>query len=188
MILNIHPMPILMQKMKNEIDKYLLQYRDIYSSEIFVGNIKQESFSLESIGNKESDIVFVEDFIITNEISFKSRIKKSHDLFKNILKSIGLSYTDVQIIRVTRIADFEINNMICNSFDKKLNNKKIIISLGAKFLIKDKDTDCLRSNLYKYKNIDLMHTYHPIDLIENQNLKRYVWDDFKFLRDRYLNG
>ena len=171
--------------MKNEIDKYLLQYRDIYSSEFFVS---KESFLLESIGNKDSDIVFVEDFTILDEISFKSRVKKSHDLFENILKSIGLCYKNIQIIRVTRITDFEINNIICNSFDKKLNNKKVIISLGAKFLNKDKDTNYLRSTVYKYKNIDLMHTYHPVDLITNENLKKYVWDDFKFLRDKYLNG
>ena len=174
--------------MKNEIDKYLLQYRDIYCSEFFVSNLKKESFLLESIGNKESDIVFVEDFTITNEFFFNSWVEKSHDLFKNILKSIGLSYKNIQIIRVTRTTDFEINNIICNSFDKKLNNKKVIISLGAKFLNKDKDTNYLRSTVYKYKNIDLMHTYHPIDLITNKNLKRYVWDDFKFLRDKYLNG
>ena len=174
--------------MKNEIDKYLLQYRDIYCSEFFVSNLKKESFLLESIGNKESDIVFVEDFTITNEFFFNSWVEKSHDLFKNILKSIGLSYKNIQIIRVTRTTDFEINNIICNSFDKKLNNKKVIISLGAKFLNKDKDTNYLRSTVYKYKNIDLMHTYHPIDLITNKNLKRYVWDDFKFLRNKYLNG
>lgn len=174
--------------MKNEIDKYLLQYRDIYSSEFFVSNLKKESFLLESIGNKESDIVFVEDFTIINEFFLNSWVEKSHDLFNNILKSIGLSYKNIQIIRVTRTTDFEINNIICNSFDKKLNNKKIIISLGAKFLNKDKDINCLRSTLYKYNNIDLMHTYHPIDLIKNENLKKYVWDDFKFLRDKYLNG
>ena len=174
--------------MKNEIDKYLLQYRDIYSSKFFVSNIKKESFLLESIGNKESDIVFVEDFTTSNEISFKSRVEKSHDLFKNILKSVGLSYKSIQIIRVTRTTDFEINNIIRNSFDKKLNNKKIIISLGAKFLNKDKSTNYLRETLDKYKNIDLMHTYHPLDLITNENLKRHVWEDFKFLRDKYLNG
>jgi len=33
-----------------------------------------------------------------------------------------------------------------------------------------------------------LYTYHPKDLVENENLKKYAWDDFKFIRDKYLYG
>lgn len=183
--------------MTSEINKYLNQYRDIYDSNLLINNdsnsfsddiLNCDLFSLQSFGNTESKFVFVEDFFIDNKDSFNIKIRKSHDLFEKILKSIGLSIKNIQIIRISRFTDLNINSQIYDLFNKMLNNKKIIISLNAKFLNKKNNIKFLRSNFSKYNKVDLMYTYHPQDLIINSKLKRLVWDDFKLLRDKYLNG
>ena len=74
------------------IDKYLFQYQDIYNSQIYVddnaenhitndASIRPDFFSLESIGDINSDIVFIEDFLLVNNSNFNSYMKKSMDLF-----------------------------------------------------------------------------------------------------------
>tara|TARA_B110000263_G_scaffold116356_1_gene101429 strand:+ start:12009 stop:12584 length:576 start_codon:yes stop_codon:yes gene_type:complete len=190
-----------MKKMKNEIDKYLFQYQDIYNSQIYVddnaenhitndASIRPDFFSLESIGDINSDIVFIEDFLLVNNSNFNSYMKKSMDLFKNILKAVNLKYKDIQIIRIKRYVDLNIDNFIRSAFKNKINesSKKLIVSLGSSFLEKNKNVKELRNNKYNYNNLDLIYTYHPKDLIENESLKKYVWDDFKLIRDKYLYG
>ena len=190
-----------MKKMKNEIGKYLLQYKDIYNSQIYVhDNIENyfskdtisnyDSFSLESLGNINSDIIFIEEFLLLDKSNFDSDIKESNDLFKNILKAVDLRYEDIHIIRVKRFKDLNIDNFICKSFNNKIKSSsiKLIVSLGSSFLKKNKNIRELRNKKYNYKNFDLIYTYHPKDLVENNNLKKYSWEDFKFIRDKYLYG
>jgi DNA polymerase len=187
--------------MKNEIGKYLLQYQDIYNSHIYVhdiaenhitsdASIRPNFFSLESLGDINSDIVFIEDFLLLNNSNFNSHMKKSMDLFKNILKAVNLKYKDIQIIRIKRYVDLNIDNFIRSAFKNKINesSKKLIVSLGSSFLQKNKNIKELRNNKYNYNKLDLIYTYHPKDLIENDSLKKYAWDDFKFIRDKYLYG
>ena len=190
-----------MKKMKNEIEKYLLQYQDIYNSKIYVNDnidihvssnipITNDFFSIELLGNNNSDIVFVEDFILLDESSLNFNMKKAIGLFQNILKAINLKYNDIQIIRIKRYVDSDIDDFIKSSFENKINenNKKLIVSLGSSFLKKNKKIKELRNNKYNYNKLDLLYTYHPKDLVENENLKKYAWDDFKFIRDKYLYG
>jgi DNA polymerase len=117
-------------------------------------------------------------------------MKKSMDLFKNILKAVNLKYKDIQIIRIKRYVDLNIDNFIRSAFKNKINesSKKLIVSLGSSFLQKNKNIKELRNNKYNYNKLDLIYTYHPKDLIENDSLKKYAWDDFKFIRDKYLYG
>ena len=190
-----------MKKMKNEIEKYLLQYQDIYNSKIYINHnienrvasnipIIDDSFSIELLGNSNSDIVFVEDFILLDESNFNFHMEKAIGLFKNILKAINLEYNDIQIIRIKRYVDSDIDDVIKSSFKNKINenSKKLIVSLGSSFLKKNKKIKELRNNKYNYNKLDLLYTYHPKDLVENENLKKYAWDDFKFIRDKYLYG
>ena len=183
--------------MNDELKKYFLQYSDIFGTNIYIENkvflkndfIKnQSSFDFEIIGDYNSNILFVEDFFIDNKFS-PFLIKESHNLFKKILESINLSYKNIQIIRINRKLDFN-NISIFNEFDKKIKNKtkKIIISLGSSILNDYQQIESFRNKKLKYKNIDLMFTYHPKDLINNEKLKRNAWSDFKYLRDNYIYG
>lgn len=184
-------------KKNDKLKKYLLQYSDIFDTNIYIENkvflknnfIKnQSSFDFEIMGNYTSNILFIEDFFIDNHFS-SSLIKKSHDLFKKILESIKLSYKGIHIIRINRRLGFN-NTSIYNEFDKKIKNKtkKIIISLGSSIFNDYQQIESFRNKRLKYKNIDLMFTYHPKDLITNEKLKRNAWSDFKYLRDNYIYG
>tara|TARA_B100001996_G_scaffold225314_1_gene173497 strand:- start:257 stop:829 length:573 start_codon:yes stop_codon:yes gene_type:complete len=189
-----------MKKMKNELGKYLLQYQDIYNSHIYINdniadNIFQDVpsddyFSIELLGDSNSDIVFVEDFLLLDESDFSFKMENAVSLFKNILKAINLRFNDIQIIRIKRYVDLDIDDFIKISFKDKINenNKKLIVSLGPSFLQKNKKIKELRNNNYNYNKLDLLYTYHPKELVKNENLKKYVWDDFKFIRDKYLYG
>ena len=44
----------------------------------------------------------------------------------------------------------------------------------------------LRNQIFTYAGIDLLVTYHPAALLRNPNFKKRVWDDFQFIRDKYL--
>ena len=189
-----------MKKMKNEIEKYLFQYQDIYDSQIYINdnivnnisnNVSNDDFfSIELLGDSNSDIVFVEDFLLLDESDFSFQMEKSIGLFENILKAIKLKFNDVQIIRIKRYVDLDIDDFIKISFKDKINenSKKLIVSLGPSFLQKNKKIKELRNKKYNYNKLDLLYTYHPKELVENENLKKYVWDDFKYIRDKYLYG
>lgn len=186
--------------MKNEIEKYLFQYQDIYDSQIYINdnivnnisnNVSNDDFfSIELLGDSNSDIVFVEDFLLLDESDFSFQMEKSIGLFENILKAIKLKFNDIQIIRIKRYVDLDIDDFIKISFKDKINenSKKLIVSLGPSFLQKNKKIKELRNKKYNYNKLDLLYTYHPKELVENENLKKYVWDDFKYIRDKYLYG
>jgi DNA polymerase len=60
---------------------------------------------------------------------------------------------------------------------------KVIVTLGAsssKTLLATKESiGNLRGNLYTYKAIKLIPTYHPAALLRNMNLKKFVDEDMK---------
>ena len=57
-----------------------------------------------------------------------------------------------------------------------------VITLGKK----DSLTN-MRNTIHKYEGIDLLVTYHPAALLRNPNFKKYAWEDFKLIRDKYSN-
>ena len=56
-------------------------------------------------------------------------------------------------------------------------------------LLKTKDSlTNMRNKIHKYENIDLIVTYHPAALLRNPNFKKPTWEDFKLIRNKYING
>ena len=45
----------------------------------------------------------------------------------------------------------------------------------------------LRNKIHQYEGIDFLVTYHPAALLRNPNLKKFAWDDFKMIKNNYLN-
>ena len=85
--------------------------------------------------------------------------------------------------------------MECEPYLKKqlqLINPKLIVALGriaAMTLLRTKDSlTNMRNKIHKYENIDLIVTYHPAALLRNPNFKKPTWEDFKLIRDKYING
>jgi len=52
--------------------------------------------------------------------------------------------------------------------------------------IKDSLID-MRNNIFDYEGIDFLVTYHPTALLRNPSFKKFAWEDFKLIRDKYLN-
>ena len=56
-------------------------------------------------------------------------------------------------------------------------------------LLRTKDSlTNMRKNIYKYEGIDFLATYHPAALLRNPNFKKFAWEDFKKIRDNYINA
>jgi DNA polymerase len=76
---------------------------------------------------------------------------------------------------------------------KKLISMKpnLIVSLGAVSLISifnvEKKIMNMRQKIFDYNKIDFLVTYHPKNLLDNLDLKKYAWEDFKLIRDKYIN-
>ena len=45
----------------------------------------------------------------------------------------------------------------------------------------------LNKKVHDYVGIDLLVTYHPEAILKNPKLKQPTWEDFKNIRDNYLN-
>ena len=73
----------------------------------------------------------------------------------------------------------------------QLVKPKVIIFLGdsiyKKIIKKENNFEDLRKKVFKFLNIDCLMTYHPNMLIRKNELKKNAWEDFKILRDNYLN-
>ena len=192
--------------MKNEIDKYLIQYKELFSSELFINSIPDD-LNLDSTsenfvfgeGNPNAEIVFIVEAFGEQEDS--SFIEKSDKLLDKILSAIYLNRDDVYILNIVNcIPSKNINSSIdkISKYDKLLRNQlktikpSVIIALGeivAQNLLNcNKTLSDLRNEIYKYQNIDLLVTYHPADLIRNPSLKKDTWEDFKTLKRDYINA
>ena len=152
------------------------------------------------VGNPQADIVFIGEAPGEKEdllgIPFVGRAGK---LLDKILSAIKLSRDDIYIcnglkcrppnnrnplpIEVEKCEPYLINQL-------KIINPKLIVSLGrvsACTLLKtNKSLKDLRNQQFKYAGIDLLVTYHPAALLRNPNYKKPAWEDFKFIRDKYL--
>ena len=68
---------------------------------------------------------------------------------------------------------------------------KSILALGriaAQFLAGTTEgISRLRGNVYRYRDIPLVATYHPSAVLRNENLRRPVWEDLKLLKSVFDN-
>ena len=44
----------------------------------------------------------------------------------------------------------------------------------------------LRNKIFNYAGVDLLVTYHPAALLRNSNFKKFAWEDFQLIRDKYI--
>ena len=80
------------------------------------------------------------------------------------------------------------------SFNQLFSSSKpeLIIAMGdlvaKSFMGKEENFDKYRKKIHKYQDIDLIVTYHPKNLLSSPKFKRPTWEDFKYIRDKYLDG
>ena len=154
------------------------------------------------IGNPESDIVFVGEAPGKNEdLIGEPFVGRGGKLLDKILKAISLTRKDIYILNVLKCRPPENRDPSKDEIEKcepylkeqlKIIKPKLIVTLGrisAMTLLKKKDSlTNMRNTIHKYEGIDLLVTYHPAAILRNPNFKRPTWEDFKYIRDNYING
>ena len=152
------------------------------------------------VGNPQADIVFVGEAPGEKEdlqgIPFVGRAGK---LLDKMLAAIELKRDDVYICNVLKCRPPNNRNPLPSEVEKcepylinQLNhiNPKLIVALGrisACTIMKTKESlKNLRNQIFTYEGIDLLVTYHPAALLRNPNFKKPAWEDFRFIRDKYL--
>ena len=153
-------------------------------------------------GNSEADIVFVGEAPGKEEdLQGLPFVGRSGKLLDKMLASINLTREKIYILNVLKCRppnnrdpkSSEIEK--CEPYLKKqleIINPKLIVALGrisAMTLLRTKDSlTNMRKNIYKYEGIDFLATYHPAALLRNPNFKKFAWEDFKKIRDNYINA
>ena len=203
--------------MKNDIIKYLKQYNELYSEELFINNSLDLNYV--SIGKNKSltdyynsinnfffeknnlNILFIEQ-IYLNKSSYnqKNDANESSKLFDKILSAIQLKRNNIYILNLLNYRYSQARSVTTAQINrcKKIFNKqlgiirpKVIVALGesiSQTLLNTKDSLYdLRNKIYKYENIDLLPTYHPLELLADNNLKKDAWKDYKILKKDYIN-
>jgi len=152
-------------------------------------------------GNENARIVFIAESKCKMSIDVEySLIDEAGELFDKILSAINLSRVDVyisNILKYTLSKNSDLNEpeiKICEShFQQQLQyiNPQLIVALGEdvgnKMLNLDESIQSLIGKIHNYNNINLMVTYHPEAILKNPKLKQTTWEDFKKIRDNYLN-
>lgn len=151
-------------------------------------------------GNPDADLMFVGEAPGEREdaegVPFVGRAGK---LLDDILKAIDLEREDVFIANVLKCRPP--NNRdpnreeieTCEPYLLKqieLIKPKLLVALGrisATTLLRTKDSlTAMRGQVFDYHGTDMVVTYHPAALLRNPNWKRPAWEDFKKIRQMYL--
>jgi len=153
-------------------------------------------------GNENSTILFIAEskHQMNNVHNNNSLIGEAGKLFDKILAAIKITREDVyisDIFKYTTSANSNSNQSdikICKyHFQQHLQliNPSLVVALGEnignKILDKNESIEYWSGRIHEFNNYDLMVTHHPETVLKNPNLKKSIWEDFKKIRDNYLN-
>ena len=182
---------------KNELDDYLNSIKDCL--ECPLGKTRKNI--VLGMGNPNADIVFVGEAPGKEEdLQGLPFVGRSGKLLDKMLASINLSRDDIYILNVLKCrppdnrdpSKLEIEK--CEPYLKeqlKIIKPKLIVALGrisAMTILRTKESlTNMRNKIFDYEGVDFLVTYHPAALLRNSNFKKYAWEDFKLIRDKYSN-
>ena len=175
-------------------------YRLIMKCKNCLFSESKSGFNL-GMGNANSKIVFITASKGAEEDGNSNFLSsESGQLFDKILSAINLSREDVfisNLLNYTLSTDNELDQLeynICEPhFNQQLQiiNPTLIVAMGEdvgnKLLKMNKSISELNKKVHDYEGIDLLVTYHPEAILKNPKLKQPTWEDFKNIRDNYLN-
>ena len=181
----------------NKLDEYLDSIKDCL--ECPLGKTRKNIVLGE--GNPNANIVFVGEAPGKQEdLQGLPFVGRSGKLLDKMLSSINLSRDDVYILNVLKCrppdnrdpSKMEIEK--CEPYLKRqlqIIKPKLIVALGrisAMTILRTKESlTNMRNQIFDYEGIDFLVTYHPAALLRNPNFKKYAWEDFKLIRDKYSN-
>jgi DNA polymerase len=181
----------------NKLDEYLNSSKDCL--ECPLGKTRKNI--VLGMGDPNANIVFVGEAPGKQEdLQGLPFVGRSGKLLDKMLFSINLSRDDVYILNVLKCrppdnrdpSKIEIEK--CEPYLKKqlkIIKPKLIVALGrisAMTILRTKESlTNMRNQIFDYEGIDFLVTYHPAALLRNPNFKKYAWEDFKLIRDKYSN-
>ncbi|MBC8044118.1 MAG: uracil-DNA glycosylase [Rhizobacter sp.] len=125
-------------------------------------------------------------------------IGRSGQLMDKILSSINLTREEVFACNVLKSRPPQNRNpepdevAACLPYlhrQIEIIKPKIILALGKTaantLLGSDFAMSAMRGKVMKWRNIDMIVTYHPAALLRNPNWKRFTWEDVQLLRKLY---
>tara|TARA_B100001094_G_scaffold322388_1_gene371647 strand:- start:79 stop:651 length:573 start_codon:yes stop_codon:yes gene_type:complete len=184
--------------------KYLEQYKSFNGPKILFENHYDltKNNKRKTLSSNKNHLIFgkgkrnAKFHILLESFSDNCLNEICYELLEKILNSINLSIEEVFILDFLNIQSLEKNNVESNEIKideiLSINKPELIIVMGdsvSNLLFHNKNKiDKMKNKIHNYDGIDLIVTYHPNDLLQNSKLKRPTWEDFKFIRDKYLNG
>ena len=195
---NIHLKDVFSNQNKKKLNDYFNAIKDCL--ECSLGHTRTNF--VFGIGNPESDIVFIGEAPGKQEdLEGTPFVGKSGKLLDKILAAIGLKRNDIYILNIVKCRPPNNRNPLNEEIEKcakylknqlEIIKPKLIVSLGrvaSKTLLKSEESlSNMRKKIHKYSGIDLIVTYHPAALLRDSNLKKDAWEDFKVIRNGYING
>ena len=184
--------------MQSELNSYLDSIKDCLKCPL---GKSRKNIVLGS-GNPNASIVFVGEAPGKEEdLQGLPFVGRSGKLLDKMLRSINLSRNDVYILNVLKCRPPNNRDPLpseieeCEPYLKKqleLIKPKLIVSLGrisAMTILRTKESLAnMRNKIFNYEGIDFLVTYHPAALLRNPNFKKYAWEDFQLIRDKYINA
>ena len=168
------------------------------SKVILIDEILSTEKKIFGIGNTDAEFVFIGEALVSDNSNLLKNNTRIEVLFNKILNVSG--FKDSNIYKIYFYTDdlnkkdsFKYNNSDYKQFLKnliKIISPKLVILLGELtarlYFNKNISINQTRDKVFKLDDIDLINTYHPIDLIKNPNLKRPLWEDFKKIKNNYI--
>ena len=157
-------------------------------------------FCVFGSGNPNADIVFVGEAPGKNEdIQGEPFVGRGGKLLDKILGAIDLNRDDIYICNILKCRPPNNRDPLPSEVQEcepylihqlQIIKPKLIVALGrisACTILKTKNSlKDLRNKIFNYAGIDLLVTYHPAALLRNPNFKKFAWEDFQFIRDKYM--
>ena len=187
------------KKMRNDISKYLSQYKDIYGPNLFIDNhlninkyydkintdshyyiSKSRKKSVIEEGDINANIVLIGESIAQEENFLVKKFgQKNRQLLENILSAINLKFSQIYLINIIKcssldgkslfLKDLECENYISNKIS--LIQPDLVISLGLVSTF---------ANLNKSNDIDTLrnkiHKYENSDLVFTYHPENLILD------------
>jgi DNA polymerase len=151
------------------------------------------------VGNPEADILVVgEGPGAEEDKQGEPFVGRAGKLLNDILKAIKFEREEVYIANIVKCRPPGNRTPVIDEMEAcfpylgkqiELIKPKLILALGltaAQGLLRKKDSlTNMRGNVYDYKGIKTMVTYHPAALLRNPNWKRGCWEDVQKFRKLY---
>ena len=184
--------------MQSELNTYLDTIKDCLKCPLG----KTRNNIVLGSGNPNAKIIFVGEAPGKEEdLQGLPFVGRSGKLLDKMLNAINLSRNDVYILNVLKCRPPNNRDPLSSEIEKcepylkkqlELIKPKLIVSLGrisAMTILRTKDSlTNMRKKIFNYEGIDFLVTYHPAALLRNPNFKKYAWEDFQLIRDKYINA